>query len=256
MITLSRRLAAVAQQVPPGSCVADIGSDHALLPVYLVERGIAAAAIAGEVVQGPYEAALAQVQQSGLTDSIAVRRGDGLQVVQAGEVDAITIAGMGGNLIVRILTNGLEKLDGVHTLVLQPNVGESFVRAWLVEQDWLLSDEAIIEEDGHFYEVLTAKRDVRARIENEQLYVSRSIENGITVSRELLLRMGPYLLNQPTPALRRKWESELRKLENIRLQLERSSSPESSRKRRTIDQEILSIKEVVTCMPRDSSSPS
>src|SRR5574344_1648931 len=94
---LSERLAKVASYVPTGAVVADIGSDHAYLPCYLVHEGIAKRAVAGEVVKGPYESAVKQVRQEGLTDKVTVRLADGLAAVQPTDgVDTVTIAGMGG----------------------------------------------------------------------------------------------------------------------------------------------------------------
>ena len=90
---LSNRLQQIHDQIPEGSRMADIGSDHALLPVAAIRSGKAVSAVAGEVNSGPYEAASKQVSDAGLEAQITVRRGDGLDVITAGEVDVITIAG-------------------------------------------------------------------------------------------------------------------------------------------------------------------
>src|SRR5690606_28479720 len=101
---LSKRLETVASFVPTGAIVADIGSDHAYLPCYLVHQNIVNKAVAGEVVKGPYESALRQVKLEGLEDKVIVRLADGLQAIEDNDqVDTITIAGMGGPLIVSIL---------------------------------------------------------------------------------------------------------------------------------------------------------
>ena len=101
---LSKRLEMVASFVPTGAIVADIGSDHAYLPCYLVHKGIATRAVAGDVVQGPSDSAVRQVRTEGLSGKITVRLADGLAAVEeADAVTAVTIAGMGGPLIVSIL---------------------------------------------------------------------------------------------------------------------------------------------------------
>lgn len=92
---LSRRLEKIASYVPDQAVLADIGSDHALLPVYLVQNGKIAAAVAGELNDGPYLAARKQVDGTGTQDRISVRKGDGLSVLRRGEADTVVIAGMG-----------------------------------------------------------------------------------------------------------------------------------------------------------------
>ena len=106
MIKLSRRLQTIADQVTQGARVADIGSDHALLPVYLIQSGRCPSAIAGELNTGPFQAARKQTAEAGLKTVIEVRQGDGLSVLEPGEADTVTIAGMGGSLMADILEAG------------------------------------------------------------------------------------------------------------------------------------------------------
>lgn len=156
---LSKRLETVASFVPTGAIVADIGSDHAYLPCYLVHKGIAARAIAGEVVKGPYESAVKQVRTEGLTDKITVRMADGLAAVEeSDEITAVTIAGMGGPLIVSILEKHPEALKTVTRLILQPNIHAKAIREWAMVNGWAIQDEVILEEDGKIYEVLVLQR--------------------------------------------------------------------------------------------------
>src|SRR5690606_28861210 len=143
---LSKRLETVASFVPTGAIVADIGSDHAYLPCYLVHKGIAARAVAGEVVKGPYESAVKQVRTEGLTDKITVRMADGLAAVEeADEITAVTIAGMGGPLIVSILEKHPEALKTVTRLILQPNIHAKAIREWAMANGWAIQDEVILE---------------------------------------------------------------------------------------------------------------
>lgn len=244
---LSRRLQAIAEQIPEGSRLADIGSDHALLPTYLAGRGRISFGIAGEVNRGPYEAAKRQVQQSGASSMIEVRLGDGLAVLHGGEVDTIVIAGMGGALIARILEEGKLKLDGVRRLVLQPNVAEDQVRIWLRDQGWQLLEESILEEDGHIYEILIAERSSAVQQPSE-LYTELTLACGIKVDEKLLIKMGPWLLRAADDILIRKWEAEASKLEGICQHMEQAGTPAALARMDEIMQEVNEIREVVACL--------
>ncbi|MDR9853039.1 tRNA (adenine(22)-N(1))-methyltransferase TrmK [Paenibacillus sp. VCA1] len=254
---LSKRLETILNLIPEGSRLADIGSDHALLPVAAVQSGRAVRAVAGEVNPGPLKAAAAQVQEAGLGQLISVRKGDGLAVIEAGEANIITIAGMGGSLIANILDNGRDKLEQVELLILQPNVGEDILRRWLMEHGWLLSSERILEEDGKIYEILTAVPELSdQRISSRLLYEDqewlRSGGDGtFTVTRDLLLRMGPWLLKEPTPVLIEKWNRELDKLQGILDSMSASKLESAEIKAKLLQQEMEQIKEVLACLQKD-----
>ncbi|WP_445612716.1 tRNA (adenine(22)-N(1))-methyltransferase [Geobacillus sp. YF-1] len=228
---LSKRLETVASFIPRGAVLADIGSDHAYLPCYACLHGYATKAVAGEVADGPLRSARQQVETCGLSDRISVRKGDGLSVIAPREVDCITIAGMGGALIARILSDGKEKLSGVKRLILQPNVGAERVRRWLLEHDWELIAERILKEDGHIYEVLVAERG-----EAERPY--RHLE------AELLL--GPFLLRENNDVFREKWQQELRHWKQIAADLAANGQSEAAaRKRRELERKIRLVEEVL-----------
>lgn len=252
LIKLSERLTCIAEQVPTGARVADIGSDHALLPCCLVQKGQVDFAIAGEVNPGPLEAAKKQVREEGLEGSIQVRSGDGLAVIQPGEVNVITIAGMGGSLIVKILSAGAEQLAGVERLVLQPNVGEDHVREWLIAEQWKLIDELILEEDGKFYEILVAVKAQDAAEHNEALFSWNPLHPyGVEIGKEQLVRMGPYLLQGMNEAFGLKWVSEKQKLERIVHTLKQSDTDEARAKEQAFMDQIRQIEEVLACMLKD-----
>lgn len=250
-LKLSKRLTQILDKIPPGSRLADIGSDHALLPVAAVESGAAIQAIAGEVNLGPYEAAVKQVMESGMKDVISVRRGDGLDVLSAGETDVITIAGMGGGLIASILDGGIAKLAGVRRLVLQPNVGEDILRKWLYSHDWILVEEFILEEDGKIYEVLVAEPAEATELTNERVYMERMIGDRVRLSTNWLLRMGPWLTQSPDSVFYDKWRSELEKMSHILQSLSRSDLTTAVDKASEIQSDIEFIQEVLACLPKD-----
>jgi tRNA (adenine22-N1)-methyltransferase len=239
-LIISKRLQTIARYCPQGARVADIGSDHALLASYLLVQGIASFVIAGELNEGPYQAALRQIQTLVSRDRASVRKGDGLSVLRPGEVDAVCIAGMGGQLIVSILTAGADKLEGVQRLILQPNVGEELVRRWLLENGWQLVAESILEEDGIIYEILVAERGEPAKpYEGKE----RSLEE--------LLRIGPFLWEEKSPILLKKWRQERDKWQRVLSQLQRSRKPEAAERTRQVEAELEWMDEVIACLHTD-----
>ncbi len=249
MIQLSKRLSAVAAYAVPGGALADIGTDHALLPVSLVQRGLIPRAVGGDVNVGPARAAERQVASAGLAGKIDVRVGDGLAVIAPNEVETITIAGMGGGTIVDILNGGAEALAGVRRLVLQPNVGERLVRAWLRDNGWKLAAETLLEEDGLWYEVLSADAaadPAEARAWNEALYEGFAlVDGGPPVSSDVLLLMGPHLLRSPAPPFEAKWKAYVAKLDSLIEQIRRSDSPEARQRGEALTKERNDVSEVL-----------
>ncbi|WP_229696094.1 tRNA (adenine(22)-N(1))-methyltransferase [Paenibacillus albidus] len=253
-VKLSNRLQCLLEQIPSGSRLADIGSDHALLPIAAVQTGKAVFAVAGEVNPGPFEAARKGVAEAGKGSIISVRRGDGLDVIEPGEVNCITIAGMGGALIASILERGAAggKLKGVQVLILQPNVGEDILRRWLLGNGWVLTAESILEEDGKLYEVLTAVSEEEGGLTNEEVYRDLNLNEGAVVcGKETLLQMGPWLLKAPNRVFRDKWQGEIQKLEGILASLSRSELESAETKRNQINTQIKQITEVLQCLPKD-----
>jgi tRNA (adenine22-N1)-methyltransferase len=247
-LQLSRRLATLAAWVPVGSRVADIGSDHALLPCVMAQAGQVRFAIAGEVNEGPYQAASNQIRSSGLSNIVQARKGNGLAVIEPEDnVEVITIAGMGGALISQILTEGLPKLANVRRLILQPNVGEDIVRRWLVANDWALLDETILEEDGKFYEVLLAER-VESDSTNQELYAPRVNQCGEAIQSEQLYTMGPYLIERGGEVFQAKWQSENDKLRKIMKDLQQSEREEAKQRAMQFLQEIETVEAILRCL--------
>lgn len=228
---LSRRLQKVADYIPHGAILADIGSDHAYLPCYAVKHGLASKAIAGEVVDGPYRSALQQVQKSELTAVVEVRKGDGLAVIEAGEVDCVSIAGMGGALITKILEQGKDKLSGPVRLILQPNIHANHIRKWLLENKWELKEEAIIEEDNKIYEILIAEKG-----NPDAPYSAMELDAGIL--------LGPFLAKEKAPAFLKKWSLELKHWEGIIQKLDKGAAThENQEKKEELKKLIALVKE-------------
>ncbi|SDI23527.1 tRNA (adenine22-N1)-methyltransferase [Planococcus glaciei] len=227
---LSLRLTRVASHVPTGAIVADIGSDHAYLPCYLVSQGLAERAVAGEVVKGPYESAKKQVKQEQLEDKIEVRLASGLEAIHPEDgITATTIAGMGGPLIVSILDQGLEKLAGVSRLILQPNVHAKAIREWAQTHQWAIVEEEIIKENNKIYEILV---------------LERSSQPVAYTPAQLL--MGPVLMNQQTEVFQEKWQRESAQWTNIIASIESTEQTlEIVDKKNELVQKIKLVEEVL-----------
>lgn len=220
---ISKRLELVASFVPQGAILLDVGSDHAYLPIELVERGQIEGAIAGEVVEGPYKSAIKNVEAHGLKEKIQVRLANGLAAFEeADQVSVITIAGMGGRLIARILEEGLDKLASVQRLILQPNNREDDLRIWLQAHGFLIVAESILEEAGKFYEILV--------VEVGQMKLSASD-----------VRFGPFLSKEVSPVFVQKWQKEAAKLEFALSQIPEKNLEE----RQVLVDKIQAIKEVL-----------
>ncbi|MBS4761275.1 tRNA (adenine(22)-N(1))-methyltransferase TrmK [Carnobacteriaceae bacterium zg-ZUI252] len=207
---LSKRLQTVAQFVPQNARLADIGSDHAYLPCHLVLQGRISYALAGEVVKGPFELAQKHVAQLNLGHLITARMADGLMAVEKEDaIDTVTICGMGGDLIASILEKGKQngKLDGVTTLITQPNVDEQHVRLWLMENHYRITDEIILEENGKIYEIIVAEFTT-----DKVVYTQEELTFGV------------FLPAQKSDVFVQKWIREIEKYDKIILSLQKANS--------------------------------
>ena len=220
---ISKRLELVASFVSQGAVLLDVGSDHAYLPIELVERGQIKSAIAGEVVEGPYQSAVKNVEAHGLKEKIQVRLANGLAAFEEeDQVTVITIAGMGGRLIATILEEGLDKLSNIQRLILQPNNREDDLRIWLQDNGFQIVAESILEEAGKFYEILV--------VEAGQMELSASD-----------VRFGPFLSKEVSPVFVQKWQKEATKLEFALSQIPEKNLAE----RQILADKIQAIKEVL-----------
>ena len=202
---LSKRLETIVSMVPelgPEGCVADVGTDHGFVPIRLVELGLCGRALAMDVRPGPLERAREHIRQHGLESRIETRLGDGLEQLRPGEAQAVVIAGMGGELMLRILKEGAHVRGQVAHWILSPQSELSQFRHGLEEMGLCIREESMILEDGKYYTVL----DV---IPGEMHY-----------QREYQYRYGNCLIRKNSPVLREFLEREMEKNRRIRERLE------------------------------------
>ncbi len=171
-IQLSERLLAAAGMVTKGNIVADIGCDHAYTSIYLCQAGIAPKVIAMDVNKGPLVGAKAHVEEAGLTGQIDIRLSDGLQKLVPGEADSVLLCGMGGLLMIKILSDYPEATASLKELILQPQSEVGEVRRFLHKQGYEITIEHMLKEDGKFYVMMRAvKSAVPQQYETECDYV-------------------------------------------------------------------------------------
>lgn len=151
---LSARLEAVARMVTQGNRVCDVGCDHGYIAIYLVRNGISPYVYAMDVNIGPLERAKEHIASYALNDKIETILSDGLMALSEKKADAMVCAGMGGRLVIKILTEGMEKVLKMKELILQPQSEIHLVRAFLRSQGFFIDKEDMVYEDGKYYPVM------------------------------------------------------------------------------------------------------
>lgn len=173
---LSPRLKSIAHSIDHCNTVADIGSDHAYLPIYLIENQRSEKAIASDINQGPFDISKKRIHAYKMESKIEIRKGNGLDVLKPQEAETIVIAGMGGLLIVEILEAGLEVAKNSNRLILQPMTEANELRKWLYSHSFEIVDEELVEDENIIYEIIwTAFSGQGLQIQQEYLHVGKKI---------------------------------------------------------------------------------
>ncbi|MCM1286359.1 MAG: class I SAM-dependent methyltransferase [Acetobacter sp.] len=150
---LSKRLAAVAELVKPGSAIADIGTDHGYIPVYLYKTGVIKSAVAADINKGPLSSCQKLIEQESLGSAVKTRLSDGLKSISSDEYDTIIIAGMGGELIADILSK--KDVRDKH-IILNPMTHPEIARKYLYDNGFEIDNDVIVEDSKHHYSVFDA----------------------------------------------------------------------------------------------------
>lgn len=167
---LTDRLYKIASFVTKDKKIADIGTDHGYIPVYLLKNNIIPFAILADINRGPLENARKEVRHSGLENKTDLRCGSGIEVLEKGEVDEIIIAGMGGMLIADILEAKKEVAQNAEKLILQPMQAQEELRKYLLNNGYEIMEEALENEDFRIYEIMTAKYTGKNNIPKDEIY--------------------------------------------------------------------------------------
>ncbi len=233
MIKLSKRMSAVAAMVSKGSILADIGTDHAYVPIALIQQGKIPRAIAMDINAGPLQRATEHIAMCQLEDYIETRLSDGVESLKIDEADSILIAGMGGELVIHILTEGEKVCRQVKELILQPQSELRKVRRFLREHNYKIVDEDMIFEEGKYYPMMKV-----IPVENDPFWKNKP-EN-IIIPCDMY---GPILLKNGNPVLRRFLVKQHKQLTQILSGLEQQAESEAIALRKKQVAEELSINE-------------
>lgn len=154
---LKGRLRAIAEKIPQCDTLADIGTDHAYIPLFAMQKSKCRKAIAVDIKKGPVEIASRNIKRYGFHNLIETRLGYGLEPLIDNEADNIVIAGMGGILIRDIIANSLKKAQNAELLILQPMNKVEVLRKWICENGFEIIDESLVEESNKIYNILSVK---------------------------------------------------------------------------------------------------
>lgn len=228
---LSARLNAVARLVPPVHTLADIGTDHGYIPIYLIQHKRIKRAIAADISAGSLDKARRLIREHGLEECVETRLGSGLSVLSPGEADIIIIAGMGGVLISDIINEGREAAIAADALILQPMTGQAELRRWLLNNGFDIADEDLAKEDRRIYEVIVAVPDPAASGYKNEIYYD----------------IGWKLIEKKHPLLKEWIEGKMDHLAQIMRQLERGKSDSAAERLQQFRDKYRQYKEVYNC---------
>lgn len=170
-LPLSNRLLCCASMVPKGARVADIGTDHGYLPIYLLQQGIACSVAACDLREGPLSSARTHAQRFGVTKGLSFYLSDGLERVEPGSVDTVVCAGMGGELIWRILEAAPWACAPGMTLILQPQNAAQELRVWLAAHGMRAEREDLAKDGGFVYNVMLVRNGAPPALTAGQRYI-------------------------------------------------------------------------------------
>ncbi len=224
--SLSPRLRAAADLVPPGSRLVDVGTDHGRLPVWLIQHGVIRSAVASDLRPGPLGRAKELAKRWGLSEQISFRLCDGLSAVDPDEAETVVIAGMGGETIAGILHAARWASEGDHLYILQAMSGMDGLRRYLSVGGFTILQEVLVEEGETLYVILLAKPGEMKPLTEGEIWVGRQTKNMNNPLR------GRYL------------DQELQKLRRAVTGLERSQQPEDQEKKKWYELAIWEVQQM------------
>lgn len=183
---ISNRLKSVAGMVTKGYTVADIGTDHGYVPIYLIKHDISPKVYAMDINSGPLKIARANVENEGFEDRIIIKQANGMKALEPGRAESVIISGMGGELIVQILKESKVN-DMVKEFILSPHKNPEVLRKYLIDNNYKITEEIMLKDSGKYYTIMKAVHGTENTYEMiELLYGRKLIEERNRTLREYL----------------------------------------------------------------------
>lgn len=223
---ISPRLLAIEYFVKDHSIVADIGTDHGYIPVYLIKNNTSKKVIGTDISKGSLDKAIQYVKELGYEDYIDTRLGNGLEVLKPYEVDTVILAGMGGTLIKDILEKDMEIAKTINNFIFQPMIATKELRKYLYKNNFKIIDEKIVKEDERYYEIIYA------------------IWGKDYVEDEIYYEVSERLVDKKDPILKEFLEFKIQEIENILEKLEEKTTEKANERKEELFFKLKKYEEV------------
>ena len=216
MVKISDRLKTAASLIREGAVLADVGTDHGYVPIYLLEQKKIKSAIAMDINKGPLERAREHIHLYGMDAYIQTRLSDGVAALEKGEADSILVAGMGGGLVMHILEEGKDICQAAGELILQPQSELCSVREYLAENGYVTEAERMVFEDGKYYPMMRVHYQAEKNEDADKAIKDMENSKEQKKSRyKVECLYGRYLLMEKNPVLHQYLVKERQVFENI-----------------------------------------
>ena len=189
---MNKRLQLISEHINSKGFI-DVGTDHGYLPIFMAENGYHGNIFASDVNEDPLNKAIRNAKDAGVSDKIDFFLCDGLEKCPRDVIDTIVIAGMGGDMIVKILDEGYWCMSPNYKLILQPMSKAEILRYWLVYNEFEINHELQIEENGTIYQIIVATFGGKTKLNDAELYIGRF---NLARNKELYLREHKALYNR------------------------------------------------------------
>jgi len=227
---LSIRLKTIATMVEKSETVADIGTDHGYIPIYLIKNNICNTAIASDINSGPIEKAELNISLENLRDKIECRLGGGLTTIKPKEVNSAIIAGMGGNLIRDIILESEDVFKSLDNAILQPVQNPEVLRRFIYEQGYCILEEELCFDQNKFYEIIKVSYDNKPKEKEEIFY-----------------EVGEMLINKKHPLIKEYLQHKIDKYNKIYENIKEETEGAEIRKTE-IGNKVKRLQELITCI--------